>query len=178
VYHKAESVVVSRDVVARLVPAGTMVDIPEGTQVQIVQSLGGSFTINVQGNLLRVDAIDADALGKESQHFDFEPAADGNIKEQDVWEVLKTCFDPEIPVNIVDLGLVYECKIDQDNGGVEIVMTLTAPGCGMGDVLAQDVDQKVRLVPNVKDVHVELTFDPPWSREMLSDSAKISLGLF
>jgi probable FeS assembly SUF system protein SufT len=175
---------VLRDVDAVLIPLGTPVTIPEGTHVSITQELGGSFTVVVNANLARIDAANADALGRDTA----EPAAEaprrtaeGPVDEDELWAVLKTCYDPEIPVNIVDLGLVYDCHVvDTDNGGnhVDIVMTLTAPGCGMGPFIVEDVRQKVLSVANVTDVDVDLTFEPPWDRSMMSDEAKLQLGMF
>jgi len=180
-----DMVIVSRDVDAVLIPLGTPVMIPEGAQVRITQELGGSYTVSVNGNLARVEGKDADALGMAEtealkQEIEQKPAT-GPVNEQEVWNVLKTCYDPEIPVNIVDLGLVYDCHVvDTDEGGnhVEVVMTLTAPGCGMGPFIVDDVRAKVLSVANVSDVHVELVFEPPWDRSMMSDEAKLALGMF
>lgn len=179
-----DMVTVSRDVDAVLIPLGTPVMIPEGAQVRITQELGGSYTVSVNGNLARVDGKDADALGMTEAVAAKEvelKAAEGPVNMDEVWNVLKTCYDPEIPVNIVDLGLVYDCRVvDTDEGGnhVEVVMTLTAPGCGMGPFIVDDVRRKLLSVTNVADVHVELVFEPPWGREMMSDEAKLALGMF
>lgn len=174
---------VLRDVDAVLIPLGTPVTIPEGTDVNITQELGGSFTVVVNANLARIDAANADALGRDAAPAAAEArkTASGPVNEDELWAVLKTCYDPEIPVNIVDLGLVYDCHVvDTDEGGnhVDIVMTLTAPGCGMGPFIVDDVRQKVLAVANVTDVDVELTFEPPWDRSMMSDEAKLQLGMF
>lgn len=175
-----EVVLTKREVEARLVPSGTEIMIPVDTFVTITQALGGTFTVAVNGNLARVEGRDADALGKEPPQSSFETPADGSVNEDQVWEALRNCYDPEIPVNVVDLGLIYDCQIsngtDQGNH-IFIRMTLTAPGCGMGPVIADDVKRKVEAVPNVDKVDVELTFDPPWSNDMLSDEAKLELGL-
>lgn len=172
-----EPIVLERDCDAVLIPAGTPVRIPAGTEAVITQSLGGSFTVFVNGNLAQIDGKDADALGIEVERKDEAPrTADGPVDEDEVWTVLKTCYDPEIPVDIVELGLVYECEV-KDNA-VSVVMTLTAPGCGMGEYLKADVEQKLRALPNVTDVEVELTFDPPWDRDRMSDAAKLALGMF
>jgi len=177
-------VTVLRDVDAVLIPLGTPVTIPAGTPVSITQELGGSFTVVVNANLARIDAANADALGRDAAKptvVDAPLTANGPVDEEELWAVLKTCYDPEIPVNIVDLGLVYDCHVvDTDAGGnhVDIVMTLTAPGCGMGPFIVEDVRRKVLTVANVTDVDVELTFDPPWDRAMMSDEAKLQLGLF
>ncbi len=179
-----EMVTVNRDVDAVLIPLGTPVMIPEGAQVRITQELGGSYTVAVNGNLARVDGKDADALGMaEAEPVRKTEAAvsAGPVNEEELWNVLKTCYDPEIPVNIVDLGLVYDCHVvDTDDGKnhVDIVMTLTAPGCGMGPFIVEDVRRKVLSVANVSDVHVDLVFEPPWDRSMMSDEAKLHLGMF
>jgi len=174
-----EVVVTQRDVEAKLVPSGTTIQIPEGTFVTLTQALGGSFSVAVNGNLARIDGKDSDAIGKEVPRSQFETPSDGSINEDQVWEAIQTCYDPEIPVNVVDLGLIYDCKVwgDSEGNHAYILMTLTAPGCGMGPVIADDVKSKVEAVPNVDDVEVELTFDPPWSSEILTDEAKLELGL-
>ncbi len=166
-----------RTVEARLVPTGDPVTIPNGTFVTLTQSLGGSYTVIFNGNMARIDGADADALGFEAQVLTFAPPADGKIDPAQISQALMSVFDPEIPVNIVDLGLVYEQSIAED-GVVNLVMTLTAPGCGMGPVLVDDVKSRVGQVPNVHDVQVELVFDPPWSRDMMSEEAQLDLGLF
>lgn len=179
-----ELITVNRDVDAVLIPLGTPVTIPEGAQVRITQELGGSFTVSVNGNLARIEGKDADALGRDEAGRGKETRprkASGPVNEEELWNVLRTCYDPEIPVNIVDLGLIYDCHVvDTDEGGnhVDIVMTLTAPGCGMGPFIVEDVRAKVLSVTNVTDVHVELVFDPPWDRSMMSDEAKLQLGMF
>ncbi len=185
-----EVITTTRDVDAVLIPLGTPVVIPAGAQLRITQELGGSYTVAVGGNLARIEGKDADALGlveatadtagDASTTKDDKPVT-GPVNEQELWQVLKTCYDPEIPVNIVDLGLVYDCHVvDTDDGGnhVDIIMTLTAPGCGMGPFIVEDVRQKVLSVANVTDVHVELVFDPPWDRSMMSDEARLQLGMF
>ncbi|HKS94262.1 MAG TPA: putative Fe-S cluster assembly protein SufT [Gammaproteobacteria bacterium] len=167
---------------ARMVPSGNEVILPEGLVLNVTQSLGGSFTVYVEGNLFRVAGEDADALGLEPPE---QPTLPANHSESDVeklvWEQMKTCYDPEIPINVVDLGLVYECKLnDLPEGGkrVDVKMTLTAPGCGMGEVLSRDVKEKLESVPSVKQAHVEIVFDPPWNRGMMSDEAKLQLGMY
>jgi len=173
-----------RDIDAILIPLGTPVIIPEGAQVAITQELGGTYTVSVNGNLARVEGKDADALGfGEKQETESEKevkVAHGPVDELLVWEALKTCFDPEIPVNIVDLGLVYDVHaVDIDKGNaVEITMTLTAPGCGMGPFIVDDVRAKTLEVENVTEVNVDLVFEPPWGRAMMSDEAKLQLGMF
>lgn len=167
---------------ARMVPSGNEVILPEGITVNVTQSLGGSFTVYVEGNLFRVAGEDADALGLEPPE---QPILPDNHTESDVeklvWEQMKTCYDPEIPINIVDLGLVYECKLSDLADGkkrVDVKMTLTAPGCGMGEVLSRDVKEKLESVPSVKEANVEIVFDPPWSRDMMSEEAKLQTGMY
>ena len=177
-----EPIVLERDTDAVLIPAGTPVRIPGGTEVTVTQSLGGTFTVFVNGNLARIDGQDADALGLEVvTKAQQKKTADGPVDENAVWAQLKTCYDPEIPVDIVELGLIYEMKVTPTDAGgnrVDITMTLTAAGCGMGEYLKQDVEHKVASVPNVTDVNVELTFDPPWDRTRMSDTAKLALGMY
>ena len=165
-----------RTVEARLVPTGTPTTIPEGTFVTLTQALGGTYTVVHEGNMARIDGEDADALGFEPEVISFDEPEDGKPSESQVWEALRSVHDPEIPVNIVDLGLIYDCRID--DARVSIDMTLTAPGCGMGPVLVQDVERRVGVVPFVDKVSVELVFDPPWSRDRMSDEAQLELGLF
>lgn len=174
----------NRDIDAILIPLGTPVIIPEGAQVAITQELGGTYTVSVNGNLARVEGKDADALGlseKEEVKEKAPKVAHGPVDEQDVWAALRTVFDPEIPVNIVDLGLVYDVHaVDTDDGGnaVEITMTLTAAGCGMGPFIVDDVRAKTLDVENVTEVNVDLTFEPPWDRALMTDEAKLQLGMF
>ena len=167
-----------RDCPGRLVPVGDPVMIPANTFVTLTQALGGNYTVVHNGNMVRVDGTDADALGFEPTHLDFTPPADGQIAEAQVWEALHTVYDPEIPVDLVNLGLIYSVKIDQSTARVDICMTLTAPGCGMGPVLVGDVEYRVAQVPNVRKVEVELVFDPPWHREMMSEEAQLETGMF
>jgi probable FeS assembly SUF system protein SufT len=171
-------VVTRRDCPARLVPVGTSITIPKDSFITVTQALGGSYTVVVNGNMARIDGTDADALGFEPLELRFDPPGDARISREQVDQALRTIYDPEIPVDIVALGLIYDVAIDQDAGTVSIRMTLTAPGCGMGPVLVGDVKYRVGKVPNVKQVEVELVFDPPWSREMMSDEARLETGLF
>ncbi len=164
-----------RAVDARLVPTGAPLAIPDGAFVTLTQSLGGAYTVVYNGNMARIDGEDADALGFEPEVLEFEPSGEG-ISEDHVWQALRTVHDPEIPVNIVDLGLVYGCDIDA--GSVRIALTLTAPGCGMGPVLVQDVERRIAKVPHVREVDVELVFDPPWERSMMTEEAQLELGLY
>jgi probable FeS assembly SUF system protein SufT len=179
--HMNEPFSVSRDVTAVIIPAGEPLTLIEGTTGLITQQLGGSFTVFVEGNLFRIAGIDADAIGKEPVPPPAVPenATDADI-ESVIWEQLKTVYDPEIPINIVDLGLIYRCEIEnRPEGGrfVSVDMTLTAPGCGMGPVLIQDAQEKIAVIPTVEDVHVELVFDPPWSQSMMSEEARLQTGL-
>lgn len=171
-------VVAQADCPARRVPDGTPLTIPRDTFVTITQSLGGNYTLTYNGQMVRVDGTDAGALGLEAETLSFEPPADGRVDEDQVWEALKTVYDPEIPVDLVNLGLIYEVNVDRDEGQVFIRMTLTAPACGMGPVLVGDVEYRVAQVPHVRDVEVELVFDPPWSRDMMSEEAQLETGMF
>ena len=167
-----------RDCPGRLVPVGDPVTIPAHTFVTLTQALGGNYTVIHNGNMVRVDGTDADALGLTPQRLGFTPPADGRIDEAQVWEALGTVYDPEVPVDLVNLGLIYSVEIDQESGRVAIRMTLTAPGCGMGPVLVGDVKYRVSQVPHVKKVDVDLVFDPPWSRDMMSEEAQLETGMF
>ena len=174
-------IVLNRDCDAILIPVGTPLTLSEGTTVLITQALGGSYTVNVNGNLARIDAKNADALGFEiKNNLDSEAkkeiTGDGAVDEELIWEQLKTCYDPEIPINIVELGLIYQCDITPlgaDGNQVDIVMTLTSPGCGMGDVRL-----KILALPNVTKVNVSVTFEPPWNYDMMSEAAKLETGMY
>ena len=177
-----EPVTLARDVEAAIIPVGDRVTLQKGQQAQITQSLGGSYTVIVNGNMFRIEGKDADALGLEAAA---KPVGTGapvtqEQLEKEIWNQLRSCYDPEIPVNIVDLGLIYDCHITPLAAGghrVEVKMTLTAPGCGMGPVLAQDVQNKVLCLEGVEDVAVELVWDPPWNQGMMTEAAKLQLGL-
>ncbi len=174
---------VERDCPALLVPLGAPISIPAGSFVTLTQALGGSYTVVVNGNMARVDGTDAAALGMQPLVFDFPPAVGGDVDLDQVHEVLGTIYDPEIPVSILELGLVYDCHVEPEGADprrnrVVIRMTLTAPGCGMGPVLVNDVKYRVAKVPNVHSVDVDLVFDPPWSRDRMSDTARLELGMF
>jgi probable FeS assembly SUF system protein SufT len=164
-----------------LVPQGERVTLPAGSVGYITQALGGSFTVFVEGNLFRIAGEDADAIGKEAPEALAlsEDAGDDEV-EKLVWEQLRTCFDPEIPVNIVELGLVYTVELGRRDDGerkVDVRMTLTAPACGMGDILVDDVRSKVERIPTVVEADVELVFDPPWNQSMMSEAAKLETGM-
>jgi probable FeS assembly SUF system protein SufT len=175
-------ITISRDCDAVLIPAGMAIKLPTGSVVLITQALGGNYTVNVNGNLAQVAARDADALGFEKQAAGPISAGtdDGAVDESLLWDQMRTCYDPEIPINIVDLGLIYDCRVTSLDGGgnrVDVLMTLTAPGCGMGEFLAQDVRSKLAMVPNVTEVNVNLTFDPPWSHDRMSEAARLETGM-
>ena len=179
--HTNEPVTLARDVTAVIIPIGETVTLREGTPGYITQSLGGSFTVYVEGNLFRISGADADALGKDPVP---PPAVPENATDKDIedviWSQLKTCYDPEIPVNIVELGLVYRCEVKPAADGkrsVEVDMTLTAPGCGMGEIIVQDAQEKIAVIPTVENVRVELVFDPPWNQSMMSEEARLQTGL-
>jgi probable FeS assembly SUF system protein SufT len=171
-------VVAQADCPARRVPDGTPLTIPKDTFVTITQALGGNYTVTYNGQMVRVDGTDAANLGLEPELLSFPQATDDRIHEEQVWEALRTVYDPEIPVDLVNLGLIYEVVIDPEQHQVDIRMTLTAPACGMGPVLVGDVEYRVRRVPNVETVKVDLVFDPPWSREMMSEEAQLATGMF
>jgi len=179
--HTNEPVTIERDVTAVIIPIGETVTLREGTPGYITQALGGSFTVYVEGNLFRISGTDADARGKE---LVAPPAFPENATDKDIeeiiWNQLKTCYDPEIPVNIVDLGLVYRCEVKSLPDGqraVEVDMTLTAPGCGMGEIIVQDAQEKIAVIPTVENVRVDLVFDPPWNQSMMSEEARLQTGL-
>ncbi|MDY0006309.1 MAG: putative Fe-S cluster assembly protein SufT [Spongiibacteraceae bacterium] len=167
-----------RDCPARTVPAGQHTTIPQGEFLTINQTLGGNYTVTWRGNMYRIDGSDADAIDRERAVYEFADDGSGQVDEDQVWQALDTIYDPEIPISLVQLGLIYQVEVDADSGRVDIRMTLTAPGCGMGPVLVSDVEYRVSKVPNVTSVHVDLVFDPPWSREMMSEEAQLEAGLF
>src|SRR5437763_7940069 len=177
-----ESVTLTRDVDAAVIPVGTKVTLQKGEQAFITQSLGGSYTVVVNGNMFRIEGKDAEALGIQPAE---KPVSTGGAKTQEeldkeIWNQLRGCYDPEIPVNIVDLGLIYDCHLaplDASTYRVDVKMTLTAPGCGMGPMLAQDVQNKLLGLEGVDVVAVELVWEPPWNQAMMSEAAKLQLGL-
>jgi probable FeS assembly SUF system protein SufT len=170
-----------RDCEATEIPYGGVQILPAGAKVRIMQSLGGSYTVVTElGSMVRIEANNADALGISVEPKDAQ-AAPAQFSEKLVWDQLKTVYDPEIPVNIVDLGLIYSCQILPVEGGggqkIDIKMAMTAPGCGMGDVLRADIERKLSQLPEVKEVHAQIVFDPPWNPSRMSDAAKLQLGL-
>ena len=178
----SELITVERDCEAILIPSGDPIKLIKGTHVRITQALGGDYTLFVNGNLVKIAGADADAIGKQTvklgksahKHKSGKP-----VEEEQVWEQLRTVYDPEIPVNIVELGLVYDLNIKSNDDGsfVNVKMTLTAPGCGMGPTIAMDAEMKIRNIPSVKDVLVEIVWEPLWDRDMMSDEAKLQLGM-
>ncbi len=180
--YDSEPFVVQREVRAVIVPAGTEVTLQPGQSGYITQALGGSFTVYMEGNLFRISGEDAEAIGREPVK---PPELPPNATEEDVrqlaWAQMRTCYDPEIPINIVDLGLVYDCEVQGHEDGtrsVSVKLTLTAPGCGMGEILVDDVRDKIERIPTVRDASVELTFDPPWNQSMMSEAARLQTGMF
>lgn len=180
--NSSDPIALTRDVEAAIIPVGSKVTLQKGEQAYLTQSLGGSYTVVVNGNMFRIEGRDADALGLEVAA---KPAATGvpvtqEHLEKEIWDQLRSCYDPEIPVNIVDLGLIYDCHLAPLTGSsfrVDVKMTLTAPGCGMGPMLAQDVQSRLLSLEGVDDVAVELVWDPPWNQAMMSEAAKLQLGL-
>lgn len=175
--------IVSREIPATIVPYGDQVMIPAGTHVTITHRLGGNFTVTWSGGMAQINGVYADAIGEESTATTTTTAVDheGPPCEEEIWDALRGVYDPEIPVNIVDLGLIYSLHVlpDQEAGAydVKIDMTLTAPGCGMGPVIAQDAQCKVETVPGVRQAAVEIVWDPPWNQDMISEIGKMELGL-
>ena len=177
-----ENVTFSRDTEVIEIPSGFKFTVPAGTKALITQSLGGSHTVvTSEGQMVRVSSLDADAIGQEVQGTtDINPPESEDDLEQLVWDELRTVYDPEIPVNIADLGLIYKCEVSPHPEGdfrVDIDMSLTAPGCGMGDVLKIEVESKVERLPGVKECEVELVFDPPWDMSMMPEATKLQLGM-
>ena len=185
-----EIIYLSRDVEASIVPAGDRVTLAKGVPAYITQSLGGSYTVVVNGNMFRIESHDADALGVEPEKTPADTASKATNKEEldeQIWEQLKTVYDPEIPVNLADLGLIYSRDVSRicdketfkltDNWRIDVKMTLTAPGCGMGPMLQEDVKNKLLCIKGVDEVNVELVWDPPWGHAMMSDGAKLQLGM-
>jgi len=180
--YKDKEFELSRDLEVTLIPAGQKYTIPAGTKGVITQALGGNYTIATQYGLSQVKENDLDALGLEKPKVEAKAktATNGAVSEDDVWTQLKQCYDPEIPVNIVDLGLVYDCRLTKkDDGGtrVEVKMTLTAPGCGMGPAIAHDAQSKILSIDGVDEADVQLVWDPPWNQNMISEAGRMKLGM-
>ena len=177
-----EPVTLARDVEAAIIPIGERVTLQKGAQAYITQTLGGSYTVIVNGNMFRIEGKDADALGFEVAA---KPAGTGGpvsqeLLEKEIWSQLRSCYDPEIPVNIVDLGLVYDCRLSKkEDGGtrVEVKMTLTAPGCGMGPAIAHDAQSKILSIDGIDEADVQLVWDPPWNQNMISEAGRMKLGM-
>ncbi len=179
---KDDKIILQRDVEAISIPFGKTVTLPKEGEVIVMQAKGGSVSVGFESRLYLIESYNLDAIGGEAKERPTLPeTASAEELEEYVWEQLRTCFDPEIPVNIVDLGLVYGCRIDKLLTGETVViikMTLTAPGCGMGDVIAEDARRKILGAPQVSKVLTEIVFDPPWSRDMMSEDAKLETGMF
>jgi probable FeS assembly SUF system protein SufT len=176
--------ITTREIEAVVIPHGSKTRIPFGTKVMIMQKLGGTVTVTTEyGGLYRIDPENLDAIGLEAPAAaqPAEGAATQSLEDR-VWEVLRSCYDPEIPVNIVELGLVYSCLLDPPAADgrqvANIQMTLTAPGCGMGDVLAQDIQSRLEKLPEISKAQVEVVFDPPWNQGMMSEAARLQLGFY
>ena len=174
----SESIRLLRDVDAYMVPSGDEVRLLAGNLVKVTQALGGNYTVIINGNMVQIRSENADALGMNvPEENSYEPS--GDIEKQ-IWDQLKTCYDPEIPVDIVELGLIYDLSIENGKSGreVSIKMTLTAPGCGMGPVIADEVDRKINGLEGIDNVSVELVWEPMWTRDMMSEAAQLELGMF
>jgi probable FeS assembly SUF system protein SufT len=182
--HLHEPVILTREVPSTQIPSGMLMMLAEGTEVIVTQKLGGNFTVSTpSGYLARIDAKDADALGLEfvaevEAQKAAEAATPGEFKEARVWDELRTVYDPEIPVNIVDLGLIYGCTCTPSPEGqrIDVKMSMTAPGCGMGDILKEDVRRKILALPGVADATVEVVWEPPWDQSRMTEAAKLQLG--
>lgn len=175
-----DEVILSRDVPATIVPYGDMVTIPEGTPVMVTHRLGGNFTVTWSGGMAQIRGEHAEALGEESQQRASASGDHSGPPDQDaLWAALRTVYDPEIPVNIVDLGLVYSLDVAETDGkhNLTMAMTLTAPGCGMGPAIAQDAKMRLEAVPGVSEANVNIVWDPPWNQDMISEEGKMELGL-
>jgi probable FeS assembly SUF system protein SufT len=179
-----EEITLSREVEAIQIPSGDVISLPAGIKVMITQALGGTYTVATPHGLARIKAENADALGidlaaeKNKQSAAHEALAAGDL-EGAVWAQLKLVYDPEIPVNIVDLGLVYDCRIEKDgeDADVEVKMTLTAPGCGMGPTIAADAQSKILLLDGIRNARVDIVWDPVWNQDMISEEGKMKLGM-
>jgi len=176
-----DEIELSRDCEVIQIPQGTTTTLPAGTRVAVTQSLGGSYTVATEaGYLFRITDANADAIGYEATAKPSPNEGTAEVDEAAVWEQLKTCYDPEIPVNIVDLGLIYDCTLDRQESGktkVSVRMTLTAPGCGMGPTIAAEARMRIESIPGVEEANVELVWDPPWDQSMISEAGQMKLGL-
>ena len=175
-----DEVTLSRDVPATIVPYGDMVTIPEGTRVNITHRLGGNYTVTWSGGMAQIRGEHGDALGEaKTETRAAEATHEGPPDKDALWAALRSVYDPEIPVNIVDLGLVYSLEVFESAGAhdVKVDMTLTAPGCGMGPAIAQDAKMRLETVPGVREATVGIVWDPPWNQDMISDEGKMELGL-
>lgn len=178
-----EPIILKRECAGIQIPSGEKMLLPGGMEVTLAQSLGGSYTVvTEQGYMVRISGGDADALGLENESAakSSSEKSEGEPLEKQVWDQMRTCYDPEIPANIVELGLIYECRIEkreENRHSVYVQMTLTAPGCGMGDILKADVEEKLKGLAGVSDVQVELVVDPPWTPDRMSDAARLQLGM-
>ena len=177
----SELITIERDCEAILIPSGDPIKLVKGTHVRITQALGGDYTLFVNGNLVKISGTNADAIGKvkEAEKSDVQKHSGEPVEEEQVWTQLRTVYDPEIPVNIVELGLIYDLQINNKKEGsfINVKMTLTAPGCGMGPAIAMDAETKIRNIPGVNDVLVEIVWEPLWDRDMMSEEAKLELGM-
>lgn len=177
-----QEIVLKRDCPATVIPAGDSVALPKGTSVYVTQALGGTITVRAQSGLFRIDRRNIDALGDDVAEAvaSSDEKVTGEFSEDLVWEALRSCYDPEIPINIVDLGLIYNLALEprgNDKFGVDVKMTLTAQGCGMGPVIAEDAKTRIESLPQVEEAHVEIVWDPVWTPQMISEEGKKKLGL-
>lgn len=179
-----EEIALTREVEAIQIPSGNLISLPAGTKVMITQALGGTYTVATQAGLARISKDNADALGidlnaDKDRKSAAQQAMDSGDLEKAVWEQLKMVYDPEIPVNIVDLGLVYDCTVREEDGEnlVNVKMTLTAPGCGMGPTIAADAQSKIMNLGRISQAQVDLVWDPPWNQGMISEEGKMKLGM-
>ncbi len=175
-------ITLTRDCDARLIPSATPVTLRQGEAVMLTQALGGSYTVELHGNLVRIENKDADALGFEKEELPIQSITNtsGMVDVEHVFALLETCYDPEIPVNIVELGLVYRCEVTHPHpkeNHIIIEMTLTAPGCSMGPVMISEIEQKLENIPGVTSTDIQLVFDPPWNQALMSETAKLQLGM-
>ena len=183
--NSSEPILLSRDVEATIVPAGDPVTLKAGESAQLTQELGGTYTVIVNGNMFRIENRDGDAIGRTVESSTIRSATGAPMSEDELetelWNQLRTCFDPEIPVNIVDLGLIYDCAIhpieSSEGKRIDVKMTLTAPGCGMGPMIQQDVQNKLMCIEDVEEANVELVWDPQWNQGMMTEAAQLQLGL-